>query len=62
MFEPRPPGNGGGRIPDCQIWDRAVREPIQREAYFENRRLVSCGFSRERDAVERLCAVCEDYG
>lgn len=31
-------------------------------SYFENRRLVACGFSKERDTVERLFEVCEGYG
>jgi NAD(P)-dependent dehydrogenase (short-subunit alcohol dehydrogenase family) len=30
--------------------------------YFENRRAVQCGFSKDRDTVERLFESCEAYG
>jgi NAD(P)-dependent dehydrogenase (short-subunit alcohol dehydrogenase family) len=30
--------------------------------YFENRQLVPCGFSKDRNTVERLFEACEAYG
>jgi len=30
--------------------------------YFENRRAVTCGFSKDRETVERLFEICEAYG
>ncbi|MET0069727.1 MAG: SDR family NAD(P)-dependent oxidoreductase [Candidatus Thiodiazotropha sp.] len=30
--------------------------------YFEHRRELPCGFSKDRDRVERLFEICEDYG
>jgi NAD(P)-dependent dehydrogenase (short-subunit alcohol dehydrogenase family) len=30
--------------------------------YFENRRVVPCGFSKDTNTMERLFKACEDYG
>jgi NAD(P)-dependent dehydrogenase (short-subunit alcohol dehydrogenase family) len=60
-------GFGGHQSPeegaDTPVWlaiGSAGAETSGR--YFENRRAVTCGFSKDRDTVERLFEACEAYG
>jgi NAD(P)-dependent dehydrogenase (short-subunit alcohol dehydrogenase family) len=60
-------GFGGHQSPeegaDTPVWlamGNAGTETTGR--YFENRRMVPCGFSKDRNTVERLFEACEAYG
>ncbi|MBT3044746.1 MAG: SDR family NAD(P)-dependent oxidoreductase [Candidatus Thiodiazotropha sp. (ex Codakia orbicularis)] len=60
-------GFGGHQSPeegaDTPVWlanGGAGTETTGR--YFENRRKVSCGFSKDRNTMERLFEACEAYG
>ncbi|MCG7953781.1 MAG: hypothetical protein N0E56_21590, partial [Candidatus Thiodiazotropha endolucinida] len=60
-------GFGGHQSPeegaDTPVWlanGGAGAETTGR--YFENRRKVSCGFSKDRNTMERLFKACEAYG
>lgn len=60
-------GFGGHQSPeegaDTPVWLATGGAGTEKMGcYFENRRTVSCGFSKDRDRVEKLFAACEAYG
>ena len=60
-------GFGGHQSPeqgaDTPVWLAIGSAGIETTGrYFENRRAVPCGFSKDRNTMERLFEACEAYG